>query len=43
MMIERGELATSVKEKKKKKVKTKFIYLGTTNYFADCFYLWRVG
>jgi len=43
--IEKGELATSVKEKKKevKTVKTKFIYLGMTNYFTDSFYLWCVG
>jgi len=42
-MIERGELATSVKEKKEKKVKTKFIDLGMTNYLTDYFYLWGVG
>jgi len=27
----------------RKKVKTKFIDLGMTNFLSDCFYLWDVG
>jgi len=45
MMIEKGELATSV-EKKRKKKKPKsstWTMLGMTNCFTDCFYLWRFG
>jgi len=38
-MIEKGELATSVKEK----VKTIWTMLGMTNHLTDCFYLWGVG
>jgi len=42
MTIEKGELATSVVERKGKKSKTKFIDLGMINYLTDCFYLWGV-
>jgi len=43
-MIEKGELATFVKEKKiKKQNSSTWTMLGTTNYFTDYFYLWCVG
>ena len=38
MTIEKGELVISVE----KKSKNKFHLLGTTTYFTDCFYLWRM-
>jgi len=45
-MIEKGEPATSVEEKKR--VKTQLIYLDDAGnnelqHFIGCFYLWRVG
>jgi len=43
MTIEKGELATSVEKKKGKPNSSTWMMLGTTNYFTDCFYLWRVG
>jgi len=43
-MIEKGELATSVKEKKKVKQNSLiWTMLGMTNYSTNDFYLWGVG
>jgi len=36
-MIEKGELATSVEEKKSKLNSSIWTMLETTNYFTDCF------
>jgi len=44
MTIEKRELATSVKERrKKKKLKSIWTMLGMINYLTDCFHLWVVG
>jgi len=44
MTIEKGELATSVKVKKKDKQNSSiWTMLGMMNYLTDFFYLWGVG
>jgi len=43
MTIEKGELATSIAEKKEKRKSSIWTMLVTANYFTDCFYLWCVG
>jgi len=43
-MIEKGELATSIEEKKSKyEIHLLWTMPGMKNYFTDCFYLWCVG
>jgi len=39
-MIEKGELATSVKERKEKPNPSIWTMLGMTNYLTDYFYIW---